>query len=342
MARVIVLLAILVNLAWTPEARKGPIGNDPGHPALKENSPRMMAIMRSVDVSDRATKAWWTELTNKQDAYATKIKDKTVYCSAHEELLEDIQQINDQIDLVESGLDALQNQLTAIKAILADSDLNEQSGLHCDGENKKEPICVAIAGLEDELATQKQTLGQDRNNVAAEKRLVENYVCNCKYEDWAEKWGKCMNEDGQEISCGDGTQIETRKVKWAARNGGVVCDEGEGENGKTRRKACNEGCCPVDCVWEIWGEWEDCPPVCNSVQQQQVRRRNIITSDSCGGKECGTKNTEHKDCNIVAIHQKKIADLKAALEEKCPADAGKDAGGDDTEDGETDGGPVPP
>merc|ERR1711962_726742 len=72
MARLIVLLTILV--AYQAQARFGHLGDElnPVHPALVEKEPRMGAVFRSVDVTDRTTKKWWADLDNLRDSTTSK------------------------------------------------------------------------------------------------------------------------------------------------------------------------------------------------------------------------------------------------------------------------------
>jgi len=315
MARLIVLLTILV--AYQAQARFGHLGDElnPVHPALVEKEPRMGAVFRSVDVTDRTTKKWWADLDNLRGAYNVKVADGTAYCLIPEKLLADLDMQKEAIDLVKSGLDALKEQIVAIKGILSDTTFNEKSGLHCDGADKEsEDICVALTELDDSLTQQLADLAQDLQEIEAEITKVKTFPCDCTYNDWVGAWGDCK-KDGKVISCGQGTETETREIKWPARNNGKACDP----NDATKDQPCDRGCCPVNCEWKEWEQWQACPQVCSSdpKTKKQTRIREVDIPMSCGGVDCDDESEQKRDCDILKIQKDKIAELKKGV---CPAE----------------------
>jgi len=314
MTSFIVLLVILVNLAWNSEARGGSFAElNPPHPALVDKAPQMVAVMRSVDATDRTTNIWWTQLREKRSKYNAKVVDKTAYCSMWKDLLTDLDAIEEDIDLVKSGLDALSQQLVAIKQILSNTEYNKKSGLHCDGEDNQEEICKVLADLAEHLKEEQTKIEQDLNEINAEKAHVKNYNCDCKYNDWVNAWGECMDKADQVISCGDGFKHETREIKWEKRNDGADCDLADAK----RTEECNAGCCPVNCEWHEWSAWGACPEVCSDEPEskKQSRDRTVKISMECGGNKCEGPSEMKQDCDILQVYKDKIA----ALEAKCPA-----------------------
>jgi len=325
MARFIVLLCIVVSLAWTSEARGSSFGElNPPHPALVARAPQMEAVMRSVDASDRTTHIWWNELKDERKKYKTKTADESVYCSIWQELLGDLKAHADSVELVESGLEALGQQLEAIKEILSKTEYKDKSGLHCDDEDSQEEICKALKDLEDTLAEDLAEIKKDAGEIEAEKNKVETHNCDCKYNEWKEAWGECVDDSGKKLPCGDGTEHETRDIKWEKRNKGADCVKTEGPNGPKRTRSCNAGCCPVNCEWEEWGAWGACPDVCTSdlKDKQQTRSRGKKVPMHCNGTPCEGKSSMTKDCDILKIYKDKIE----ALEAKCP-ELGRPRGG---------------
>jgi len=337
MARFIVLLCIVVSLAWTSEARGSSFGElNPPHPALVARAPQMEAVMRSVDASDRTTHIWWNELKAEREKYKTKTADEAVYCSSWEDLLDDLNAHAESVDLVKSGLDALGQQLKAIKDILSNTEYNGKSGLHCDDEDSQEEICKALKDLDETLKKELVDIEADLTEIKAEKHKVETFDCDCKYNEWKDDWSKCLDTTtGKVLSCGEGEEHETRDIMWKKRNNGADCDVALAK----RTRKCNAGCCPVNCEWEQWGEWGACPDVCTSdpLDKQQTRDRKIKVAHECGGTPCKGESSGTQPCDILQHYKDKIE----ALEEKCPA-PGPVPAVVDTTTGETKPAPVAP
>jgi len=315
MVRLIVLLTILV--AYQAQARFGRLRNDrySGHTDFVAKEPKMELVFRSVDVTDRTTEKWWDDLNNLFAEYKIKVADGTAYCLIPDKLLADLDVQKDAVDLVKSGLDALKEQIVAVKGILADTTFNEKSGLHCDGADKEtEDICVALDELDTKLEQQLAELAEDLKDIEEEITKVKNYPCDCEYKDWVGAWGECMSDAGVVITCGEGFEHESREIKWPLRNGGKACDPADAK----QKRPCDKGCCPVDCKWKEWEQWQACPQVCSSdpLTKKQTRIREVEIPMSCGGNECDNISEEKKDCDILKIHKAEIEKLK---EEKCKA-----------------------
>jgi len=309
----VVLLAVLVNLAWTPaEALKGHSVHGLSDPnqVLADRASEMMAMMRAVDVSDRALKSYFENKRSSWQAYKSKTDaNPTLYCSDHQGLLSDLEEQKTELKLIVQGLSALQTQLTKIRAILS-KDRGEKSGLHCEAEPKP-PICEALDKLEQDLITKKDEKEAEQKLVDDEINKVNTYNCNCEYQEWEHEsttMGPC------DKACGTGKQVQTRQVKWQKRNDGTECNADDA----TKEEPCNLRCCPVDCVMEKWGKWTPCPEYCGSDKTQmiQIRTRGIEVSPTCDGNPCGATE-EKKECNILQVKNEEIADLKKKLNEKC-------------------------
>jgi len=309
----VVLLAVLVNLAWTPaEALKGHSVHGLSDPnqVLADRASEMMAMMRAVDVSDRALTKYFENKRSSWQAYKSNIDaNPTLVCSDHEGLLSNLKEQQTELGLIVQGLNALQTQLSKIRDILS-RDNGEQSGLHCEAEPKP-PICSALDKLEEGLNDKKKEADTERALVANEINRVNTYDCNCEYQEWEHETttaGECN------ASCGPGKFVLTRKVKWQKRNDGTECNADDA----TKEEPCNLRCCPVDCVMEKWGKWTPCPEYCGSDKTQmiQIRTRGIEVSPTCDGNPCGATE-EKKECNILQVKNEEIADLKKKLNEKC-------------------------
>jgi len=308
----VVLLAVLVNLAWTPaEALKGHSVHGLSDPnqVLADRASEMMAMMRAVDVSDRALKTYFENKRSSWQAYKSKIgANPTLYCSDHQGLLSDLEEQKLELNLIVQGLSALQTQLAKIRDILS-KDSGEKSGLHCEAEPKP-PICAALDKLEEDLKTRKAEKETEQKLVDDEIARVMNYNCNCEYQEW-EHASTTMGECN--AACGNGKKVQTRQVKWEKRNGGTECNADDA----TQELECFLKCCPVHCVMEKWSEWSECPPYCGAEvsKRMQRRKRGVETSATCGGDECGPAQ-EEKECDILQVKNDEIAALEQKLEDK--------------------------
>ena len=90
---------------------------------------------------------------------------------------------------------------------------------------------------------------------------------------WGEfdQWTPCSK------SCGGGVQSRTRSKSQEAENGGTPCiGESMEEN------ACNTQGCPVDCIWNSFGEWSSCSQSCG--EGEKLRQRTIEISAENGNR----------------------------------------------------------
>ena len=69
------------------------------------------------------------------------------------------------------------------------------------------------------------------------KKEVENYKCDCAYEDW-EDWSSCTKSCKNETEP-DGTKTRFRGVKWEPRNNGEPCKDDQ----KKETVDCGLSCC---------------------------------------------------------------------------------------------------
>jgi len=264
---------------------------------------RAVEAMKLVDISDRAIDDWWKTFTTMWNTYDTKISAKpTLACTDWENLLKELGEIKTQIGLVEDGLKALKAQLVAIRQILEHATWGTTSGLHCQ-KTPEEPICKALKELDD-LADEKQKkLDGEKKIVDDEITRIKTYDCNCTWKQWAGDWGKCSK------TCEEGIQTEKRTILWNVRNNGVPCNPADA----TRTAACDEGCCPVDCKWNDWEKWGECPNVCSADTQYRRRVRSKAQTMMCetrGGQRCIGGPNDKEECKILEVWDKRIDGLK--------------------------------
>jgi len=208
--------------------------------------------------------------------------------------------------LVDSGLVALKTQLRMIRAILEGAH-GSKSGLHCKTTDKTNAICIVLDKLDMEANQKQEKLDEEKAQVDREIARVENHSCDCKWPDFTGDWGECSPD------CGPGTQTETRKPLWHKRNAGKPCEDSDA----TRDQECTNGCCPVHCEWAQWKEWGSCPKECKKEPNFRRRNREIKVDGVCierGGTACVNADAnDEKECNIIAVMNKQIADKKARI-----------------------------
>lgn len=91
---------------------------------------------------------------------------------------------------------------------------------------------------------------------------------------------------GCSVTCGgDGVEIETRSCSnpTPGPDGAACVDSGDGtsRNGGT----CNDGECPIDFTWGLWGDYGSCTGTCNNGDGFEPRQAACIPPMH-GGEEC--------------------------------------------------------
>ena len=85
--------------------------------------------------------------------------------------------------------------------------------------------------------------------------------------------------------------MEVHFFKKEAENGGTPCT-GEA----TEEEVCNTQGCPVDCKWNIFGEWSSCSQSCGEGEKSRSRTKQISAAN--GGSQCLGSSTETQICNL--------------------------------------------
>ena len=103
---------------------------------------------------------------------------------------------------------------------------------------------------------------------------------------WSEfsAWEKCS------LTCGTGITKRRRKVLQPAQNGGRECRGGNSESRRGQVKSC-----PVNCVWGLWAEWQDCDRTCGGGQRR--RQRRVWRDARAEGLECQGESHQLEPCN---------------------------------------------
>jgi len=302
MGRFAIFMASLATIAALVDA--GCVGGGCG----VDRTGEVMGVMKLADVSDRTMDVWWGKFDELWLAHeATLAGDKDILCKPEwKNVLKHLKETKKMILLVDSGLVALKTQLKMIRAILEGAH-GSKSGLHCKTTDKTNAICIVLDKLDMEANQKQEKLDEEKAQVDREIARVENHSCDCKWPDFTGDWGECSPD------CGPGTQTETRKPLWHKRNAGKPCQDSDA----TRDQECTNGCCPVHCEWAQWQEWGSCPKECKKEPNFRERIREIKVDGVCierGGTACVNADAnDEKECNIIAVMNKQIADKKVKI-----------------------------
>jgi hypothetical protein len=115
--------------------------------------------------------------------------------------------------------------------------------------------------------------------IACPTDLSNTRVCNtevcpsgCVMSDWS-VWSDCS------VSCGGGTQYQTRTILHPPIGNGTACP-----TDLSRNQVCNTQACPIDCVVSDWNSSGSCSAICGGGIQTQTR--TVITPATNGGAVC--------------------------------------------------------
>jgi len=128
---------------------------------------------------------------------------------------------------------------------------------------------------------------------------VDSLQCNtqgcpidCVWNSWG-GWGECSK------SCGVGDEIGKHKrhrTTTGPFGGGKACTESNQDE-----KNCNEGECPVDCVWSEWQDWTVCPVSCGGEELSafNTHKRTQTPEVAHGGRSCMGVSNMNAPCGRI-------------------------------------------
>ena len=107
---------------------------------------------------------------------------------------------------------------------------------------------------------------------------------SCIWGSW-NSWGSCRYNVG---TCGTGTRQRNRGIARHASCRGSGC-----HGPSVQTTSCSK-CCPKNCMWNSWQNWDECSKSCGG--GSQIRRRSIKSFQQCGGT-CPGSSSDSKECN---------------------------------------------
>lgn len=101
------------------------------------------------------------------------------------------------------------------------------------------------------------------------------------------------------VSCGGGTQIESRQcTNPSPAYGGSECETSAGNYASSESQTieCNTNACPVNGGWSAWGSWSACSEACSTGVQSSYRSCTN-PQPANGGADCVGSATTTQNCN---------------------------------------------
>jgi len=269
---------------------------------------RNIELGQSQDAeTNRDLHQWWEEFRQQKKLFESLFEEKI--CTAPEEL----QAIHDEMSRLHEKMqiawDLKQEQLTEIKTIIYHVNYTDTGIANGTGDETVDDACEDMI---DYVENTNKTAFEEKEELDEHKEEIDDFTfkmdthpCPCVWGEW-EEWASCST------TCEAGTAVRERPVEKPAVNNGTEC---EGES--LEEESCNEDvCCPVDCVWGEWADWQACPSGCQP--QEKLRIREVVTPDSCNGMKCQGVDFEEMSCSREAELEAKVAALRKELE-KCQA-----------------------
>jgi len=203
---------------------------------------------------------------------------------------------------VELGWKLKQDQLEDLLDILHHENYTT-TGLF-SGNDGVDQLCKGLSEYVETVngtawEVEKPELDEHLQEVQDIKIAIDTHPCPCVWSSW-EMWSECST------TCEAGSRYRQREIEKEAINNGADC-LGEDEE----REACNaDVCCPVNCIWSLWGEWNACPSGCD---QHTTRTRTKAVVAECEGIDCAGMDYEEKSCSRERELEDKITELKQKI-----------------------------
>jgi len=187
--------------------------------------------MRKYDglsVYDRNLATWKSEYATKIAAYKLKLYtdssettiDEAQMCDGTQELQDDLTDLQTAITNKELGLNAKNDQLVQLQAILDDPDFDGITGLK---EVLQSYITDHKASNDIDLAI----LATEKTEIEPYQSQIDTYPCPCVWNEWG-TWGD-HTEDQCTETCGGGVEYRRRTVRRQPTNSGesASCEQKE-------------------------------------------------------------------------------------------------------------------
>jgi len=274
------------------------------NPQIKDQEDRAISLRVLIevgktkkDITDRDMHKFWDEFRQELAMFNANFTE--LICTSPDQLRTSHQKMDHLCKEVETAWVLKQEQLAELKRILYHESYNN-TGLASGSVGE---ICQ---GLDEYLNKANKTafeekieLDQHLEEVTQCLVRIETHPCPCEWGEWGQ-WSECSK------TCESGSSTRERAVDKPALNNGTDCEGEASESG-----ICNEVCCPIDCVWAQWEEWDSCPSGCG---KQKTRLRHKDVEASCGGMQCQGEDFNKIHCSREHELEDQLVEVEAEKE----------------------------
>jgi len=256
---------------------------------------------KSINVeTNRHMHLSWDSFRQLINEYKSKFDE--LICTDREKLTEIHIKLSKFSKEVELGWKLKQEQLDDLADVLHHENYNA-TGLSTGNEG----VDYLCQGLDDYIHKVNRTAWEDEKpeldkhlqEVIDIRVAIESHPCPCVWSAW-NAWSHCST------TCELGYRNRKRVILKEAVNNGTGCDGPDEQS-----DVCNDNvCCPVNCVWSSWGEWNACPSGC---YQRTTRTRTKDSEAKCGGIDCSGMDYMKKPCSREIELEEKITILEERI-----------------------------
>jgi len=275
---------------------------------LRHEDARTITLNHVIETSkssnietDRHMHLSWDEFRDLKNTYDSKFDE--LICTDPDQLRAmhaDLDRLSKEVEL---GWTLKQEQLGDLVGILHRENYTV-TGLST-GNDGVDSLCE---GLQEYIDKVNQTAWEDERpeldehleEVIQIEIDIETHPCPCVWGSWTQ-WSDCST------TCEAGRRSRDREIEKEAINNGTECT-----GDAVEAEVCNEEvCCPVDCVWSRWSNWNPCPSGCNK-EKVRTRRRAVVAD--CGGTDCSGDDFHYEDCSRERELEDEVTRLKHELD----------------------------
>jgi len=260
--------------------------------------------------TDRHMHLDWDRFRQLKSEYDSKFDE--LICTDPDQLRDMHRELDELSKKVELGWNLKQEQLDDLVDVLHNENYNA-TGLSTGNEGVDD-LCQGLQEYIDKVnhtawEVEKPELDDHLQEVIDIKIAIDTHPCPCVWGEWS-IWSDCST------TCEAGERSRERVILKVAINNGTEC---EGDHDES--EVCNaDVCCPVNCVWNLWEEWNACPSGCD---QHTTRTRTKAVVAVCNGTDCIGEDFEQKSCFRERELEDEIAVLKQQIdqcqERVCPS-----------------------
>jgi len=252
--------------------------------------------------TDRHMHLDWDRFRQLKSEYDSKFDE--LICTDPDQLRDMHRELDELSKKVELGWNLKQEQLDDLVDVLHNENYNA-TGLSTGNEGVDD-LCQGLQEYIDKVnhtawEVEKPELDDHLQEVIDIKIAIDTHPCPCVWGEWS-IWSDCST------TCEAGERSRERVILKVAINNGTEC---EGDHDES--EVCNaDVCCPVNCVWNLWEEWNACPSGCD---QHTTRTRTKAVVAVCNGTDCIGEDFEEKSCFRERELEDKIAVLKQQIDQ---------------------------